>query len=343
MAKTQEITAQMDFSKAIEISKTYSLEILLENFLEQPKVLEDEDEVTRALNVSCSAKLALAECSDPRTMKRMTDCLKEQGTRWCDPIIERLKNQAIPKSERAIALRALTPFVNNKTLYIDFRITAISALAWLYPHPIPSQVIAICHENLTNSHFGMASAALWVILSLHVNLRDEFVPELLHLMLTKFAGNSEANWIVERLPDHFDSHQQKIVAALRKALSKPSYKIIRAQSFFEILPRLGMKGKMFIRDIIGYISRESSFGLYEPRLIHIDPEGKKSIPLLIKLAANDSAYVRQSAIDELAAYGPLAKASIPVLNAVKASGDGNVAAFDAHSARRALELINMSN
>src|SRR5262249_6099857 len=216
----------------------------------------------------------------------------DYDTRWCEPIRRRLENKSIPRAERAAALKALTPLVLKKsTDYDPDTLNGMSAVAEIHPYPLPAQIVTKCRAKLASRNFEMASTALSVILSLPASGRDPFIPALIKLMEGKFAGNSEAGWIMTRLPDHLDTHGKKITAAVRRALARDDRFARLARDFFAALPVIGERGKAFIPDVLAYIGRESAITHYEPRLIHLDPGGGIAIPALVELVASDSLYV----------------------------------------------------
>ena len=220
MAKQKRITGRMDLAEAIAVSKTYPLDVLLANYLHDCEDEDSEEELNRVVLIRRGALFALAECPDPQTMRGMLALIAgedDYDTRWCEPIRKRLENKAIPRAERAAALKALSLLVlRRSTDYDPDTLNAMAALAEIHPYPLPTQIVTKCRAKLASRNFGMASTALSVILSLSASDRDPFIPALIKLMEGKFAGNSEASWIMTRLPDHLDTHGKKITAAVRK-------------------------------------------------------------------------------------------------------------------------------
>ncbi|WP_439620431.1 hypothetical protein [Gemmata sp.] len=346
MAKQKRITGSMDLAEAIAVSKTYPLEVLLANYHYACEDEDSEEARNRALLISRGALYALAECPDPQTMRRMAALLRrddDYDSTWCAPIKQRLENKTISRTERAVVLEVLTPLVLRKSTDHDpDTLNAMSALAEIYPHPLPTEIVTRCRAKLASRNFAMASTALSVILNLPTTDRDPFIPALIKLMEGKFSGNSEASWIMSRLTDHLETHGKIITAAVRNALASHDKFAKLARDFFAALPVIGERGKVFIQDVLAYIGRESVITHYKPRLIHIDPNGGTAIPALIGLVHSDSLYVRISAIDELGAYGPLAGAAQSKLTAVAEAGKGNALAFDSTAAYRALAAIRQS-
>lgn len=335
MAK-RKTTGKMDLETAIAISKTYPLELLLDNYIGVP---DDEEPIPSSL-LSRAALTALAECPDPQTMDRLAERFQAEGdSTWCEPIKERLANKATPDSERAVAVRALVSVVlRNRSDYDPDTINALETLATLRPDPLPPEVVEWCAKKLKNKNYSMASAALAVILSLSPAARDPLVPQLIRLMRDRFANNSESVWIMACLPDHLGTHRKQILAAIRDGLSS-DYPFM-PRTIFDFLPKLGENDKRaLVPDILAYIGRQRAFTDQEPHLIHLDPTGTLAIPALIEHLISDNRYARYQAAGELAAYGPLAAEAVPALTRLALASKGEPLAFDATAAERALAAI----
>jgi hypothetical protein len=176
--------------------------------------------------------------------------------------------------------------------------------------PLPDEVADFFGRKLGSKSYVEASTVLKGLIRLPPRKRDAWIPTLLD-HLERFEKNSEWSWIIECLPAHYRNHRERINQALRSGLES-SY-AFGACSVFEVLHQLGTRASALVPDVLAYISRQKASTNQEPHLIHLDPRGKEAVPGLIQLLREKRETVRSQAAGELAAYGPRARAAVPVL------------------------------
>jgi hypothetical protein len=334
MPEQQKISKEMKLGEAIAISRTFPLETLLKNFQATAKGL---------VTVWRSAEVVLAECPDPHTMPRMLELLNQEieargNSTWFRPIELRLKNKSLPGREKKLAISALVPLVDRKATEGEREPVAAKALGALCEaHPLPPEIVERCSKILDHPHYHVASSALQVLINLPEAERSQWVPALLKHFHGRFSedGNSEGIWIIECLTPHYSSHRKQIVPVLRAGLKRDDGFL--AEAILKVLHQLGPAADEFVPDVLEYIGRQASFTNEEPHLLHVDPDGKRAIPGLIRLLDSAEEPVRYQAACELEAYGPRAQAAIPALTKLANSGEGQD--FSADAAREAIEAI----
>jgi hypothetical protein len=176
--------------------------------------------------------------------------------------------------------------------------------------PLPDEVGDFFGNKLGSKSYAEASTVLAGLIGLPPRKRDAWIPTLLD-HLERFENNSEWSWIIECLPAHYRNHRERINQALRSGLES-SY-AFGPYSVFEVLHQLGTRASALVPDVLAYIGRQQAFTNEEPHLIPLDPRGKEAVPGLIQLLREKSETVRSQAAGELAAYGPRARAAVPVL------------------------------
>jgi hypothetical protein len=176
--------------------------------------------------------------------------------------------------------------------------------------PLPEEVADFFGKKLGSESYVEACTALQGLIGLPTRKRDAWIPTLLD-HLERFEDNSEWSWIIKCLPAHYRNHRERINQALRSGLES-SY-AFGPYFVFEVLHRLGTRASALVPDVLAYIGRQKAFTSEEPHLIHLDPRGKEAIPGLIQLLRDKRETVRSQAAGELAAYGPRARAAVPVL------------------------------
>ena len=90
---------------------------------------------------------------------------------------------------------------------------------------------------------------------------------------------------------------------------------------------------------VAYIGRQSAFTGEEPHLVHLDPDGTKAVPGLIRLLRHPEAPVRYQAATELGAFGARAAVAVSPLTELANRHKRSGLSFDADAAQRALGAI----
>jgi hypothetical protein len=325
----------MGLAEAIAISRTFSLDKLIQNF---------RDSRGRVV-VWRSAEEALAVCPDRQTMPRLLELLDQElmelgDSSWFSPIELRLRNRTLPKSETELAVTALFSHVTrkgNNSAGESVAAKALNALAGA--HPLPVEVVEFCGRKLGRRDSSIVHSALQVLLNLDPAERERWIPDLLKRVRGRLsrANCSEGPWIIERVVPHFTRHRKQIVPVLREGLK--SKHTFTPRAVLSVLHELGSTAAALVPDVLAYISRQRAFTNEEAHLIRIDPHGTRAVPGLIRLLASPKETVRYQAACELEAYGPRARAAIPALVTLASRGSSKKLAFDADAAQRALDAI----
>jgi hypothetical protein len=334
MAKEKKITERMELGEAIAISRTYSLETLLGNFLPDKSLL-----------VRRGAEEALAVCPDPRTMPRLLELLNEElsepgeepCSRWFSPIELRLRTQSLPKREIQMAIAALLPLIDYQVHKDDLEPVPARALGALSEaQPLPPEIVKRCSKKLDHPNYSVASAALRVLINLPPEKRGPWVPLLVKQFHRRFTEHSEAVWIIESLGAHLTSHRKLVAPVLRDALKRGGDSFLPG-SVLDVLRQLGPAAGELVPDVLEYIGRQKAYTNQEPHLIHMDPNGTAAIPGLIELLGHTKSTVRYQAAGELEAYGTRAASAVAKLTKL-AKGRDQLVAVAAQRALLAIEV-----
>jgi hypothetical protein len=192
----------------------------------------------------------------------------------------------------------------------------------------------IISEKLASPSYRTASDAVAELVKLPARSRARWVPLLLR-HAHRFRDNSEWWWIIESLPPHYARHRKQIESELRKGL-KSEYD---SHCVFEFLHQAGPAASAMVPDVLAYISRQDAITNEEPHLVHIDPQGKKAIPGLIRLLRSQKETVRFQVASELEAYGQRAESAVPILTELLRRKPAKGLRFDLDALRSALNAI----
>jgi HEAT repeat protein len=209
---------------------------------------------------------------------------------------------------RQEAARLILPLLEHKEANLrDSALLALGGIGAVLDGVLPAII-----EALKDTKKGRSQTAANALARMEPAMREPAVPTVLDLLEKAKMDNSLRRPLMSMLPPHMGKYGPRILAILQAMLGHKD-QWIRYKAT-EALAEVGPAARGLLPELLKELEQTNYYYRLGPIFATIDPEGKETIPQLIKRLSSRKREIRDAAMTCLRSYGAKARAAIPEIN-----------------------------